>query len=704
MSEQQTALRLLPTAPLSNRSVEDYHFSSRERYSKPIPGRTLGGVVAKLNKPLFEVIAELKIELEKCIFDDFDFLIDFQIGKGANQISDKERLSWFILNIYLSYRIVSGKSSGVFTNAIRWFMGNGPLTRNFSKFLKRIDPFASKLDHIEDNFILYDLYPYLIEPYGHITRSQKENCNKAQSIRNKKKAKGVYYTPSDVADLMVDLIDEAQSRVGTWIDPACGTGVFLRSIIKRHLKWNDPENLFKYIKSNVFGIDQCVTSADSAGFVLLVDVLRLSDQWSTPMATWKSIRSNIYSMDSLSLFVDKDQPDLLCFQEDQKLKISTIFPNAKCNEFDFSIMNPPYASIDISNEIRTKWTVFSSKSKTSKGELHLAFMELMTKLLKPSGIGCAVLPLSIAANNSKSFRLLRQLLFKIGNLNCLFFDREPQSLFGEDIKTRSCITLFEKGNRTGELRTSRMIKWTGSMRSEILNQSRFVKAGRINHDLPLPKLGSNSEVSLYKKLRESGSFHTPKNSTISLENALNNRKELHNTLLVSGTAYNFVNSFLVEGIPASNDEHSQSGLISIPSESRQSAMALYALLSSKLTFWLWHVEGDGFHFTSQFLKRIPFLSLLNDVDLSRSISEIGELIWAKAQQSTVRSRNGGKTTYSFHDSFLSQEIRDLDSIIFSNLGFSHSFNDVLEEFVSQVVKIDGKNRRAALSIKNGLCK
>src|SRR6185437_16987467 len=80
----------------------------------------------------------------------------------------------------------------------------------------------------------------------------------------------------------------------------------------------------------------------------------------------------------------------------------------------------------------------------------------------------------------------------------------------------------------------------------------------------------------------------------------------NSTVFVGSTAYNFINVFMRPSArlkPAG--EMSTNTIYAMHCRLSSDAQALFALLSSRVAFWLWHTLGDGFHITSAFLEDFP---------------------------------------------------------------------------------------------------
>jgi hypothetical protein len=112
-------------------------------------------------------------------------------------------------------------------------------------------------------------------------------------------------------------------------------------------------------------------------------------------------------------------------------------------------------------------------------------------------------------------------------------------------------------------------------------------------------------------------------------------------------------------------------------------------MASNVAFWLWHIEGDGFHVTGSFLRRLPILPSLKE-DIS-TLATYGELLWEGAQKNAQANVNGGRLTLS-HKPINEHLLKKIDEIILSSVGIPSLYVDVIKRFKEDVVLIDGKKR------------
>ena len=234
-----------------NSSSPRYHVREKN-LSIPGPGRTLGGVVSKLNKPVLAVVNQLEDIFIDVLESDFEYL-QFRRGPGSLNESINKRLAWFAVNLFITYVLINQKKSLVtFQEAFDWFFPKGFHGFSVCRCLgnRKISELERELESVftEEFCNIYELLPYLIEPHGHITRNQHENCKKSGEIRRLKKNNGVFYTPGDVAEFIVSLALENDGECSSWLDPACGTGVLLKEVIRAQRLESASEGVFKNFK------------------------------------------------------------------------------------------------------------------------------------------------------------------------------------------------------------------------------------------------------------------------------------------------------------------------------------------------------------------------------------------------------------------------------------------------------------------------
>ena len=112
----------------------------------------------------------------------------------------------------------------------------------------------------------FALLPYLLDPLAPGTRRCVLKGSDSLGDRHARKAAGVYYTPGDLARYMAEAVDASRDRPR--LDPACGSGVFLRAAHAAAENGQAPLILF--------GCDIDPLAAEQCAFVLLALALRAS--------------------------------------------------------------------------------------------------------------------------------------------------------------------------------------------------------------------------------------------------------------------------------------------------------------------------------------------------------------------------------------------------------------------------------------------
>jgi hypothetical protein len=653
-----------------------------EEFSYPRPGRSLGATVVTHAAAIRLAVETLQVSNPSTtpatpIHAAFDIT---PLRAGAELEPWELRAKWFAVAAASAHYVVCRPNKPSLHEALRWLLGEAKADLTVACFsaqsFNAADLYLGQLGAHE---VVRGLLPYLFEPHGHVTRSKLETCERAQATRIVKRRDGVYYTPSDVAEFMVRASSE-HAHQEVWLDPACGTGVFLRAVLKHLRQWS-PDAPSCELLQKVHGVDKSALATDLAAFVLLSDAMastknRPNDE--NPYEVWCAIKRRLWCGDSLILFGASQNENVLSLE-------SGVLPWQQGGRL-VVIMNPPYG-----------------KNGPRRRDLHLAFTELLSSLCERGAKGAAVLPLAIGANTTRSYISMRSKLTAGGQSKFLFFDREPQALFGEDIKTRNTILLHDRRAPTTRVQTSRMVKWTAQQRHTIFDEGRLVD---IEADLCrtfVPKLGSAAEADAYvhlrsRRIRNQAALAAPQIRRVALSGAVALATEQKNrTLLVAPTAYNFLNCFLADDLPVTHGRLSESAVHAYVFSNETQACAALAALSSRLAFWLWHVEGDGFHVTQDFLTRLPIWTAL--ATTRQPLQTLGSEIRCEGKRNRWRSVNGGRETYSFPIDFNGESAIAIEALLLRATGLPLSFSQQLAKAVDAIVSIDGTTRRASTRVQ-----
>jgi len=513
-----------------------------------------------------------------------------------------------------------------------WFTGSDAITKDVTPMA--LTAAAATLKGTGDAESLGSVLPYVFDLNGPGTRREVIRNPAAAGSRSRRKSGGVYYTPGDVAQFMVE------SALGRWgtsglprtLDPACGTGVFLREMFRQLVRAGYGH---LQVLMSLFGVDISATAIDSCAFVLTHDALAAGCNRS-PAEVWGTIRSQLTVGDSLT--IPKVRASLPFGDDPHR----TALPY---ENFDIVIANPPYAQLGSSlSEAAGRFETLATAASPGTDRF-VPFMELMWEATAPNGIACMVIPLSVAYNSQAPFMQLRRCIDRVaGQWSFLFFDRTPDALFGDDVKQRTAIALLDKARPKG-VRTSPVNRWTSRNRTSIFSWDRVIPVTSPIDDF-IPKLGRAWEAEAYRMLQATTSRFADEWATVS-RTAIGDAPGDPSAVLVAGTAYNWL-TVVRDARPAQTalSAPSMSPMLRIQLADSTAADFAYGVLCSRLTYWLWRVEGDCFHVQRQFLARLPF-SLGFDDQLVAAIAQAGRELWEVLVERPVLSVNGGRETVGY---------------------------------------------------------
>jgi hypothetical protein len=521
------------------------------------------------------------------------------------------------------------------------------------------------------------------------------------SHREIRKRQGIYYTPADVANFMVSSALTRDNR--TVFDPACGSGVFLRASA---LTAGD-EDLA------VYGCDISPWAVEAAAYVVLSARLRRESDL-PPLLQWHLCRMNLATADSLALDpstslarAQQNERDIEVRLAQKELLSGSLPPPSASGDAltglgalfppllpgaDVLVTNPPYAPLGRRADVESLTSRFNSLVSDRIGRktnMYPLFVEQAWRLTRAKGRACLVVPLSLAFSSDPSLRALRKAMQSVsGGWSLCFFDRAPDALFGDDVKTRNAIIGYD-GSSSG-IRTSQLLKWTSRTRPALFQAIRDTV---LHTDITdrIPKLGSTEEARLYEGLRSTNWKLGESILSLGSTNRDGGTSLVGDSVYVGRTAYNWLSCMRNLGAYERENGLDQPALTRIVVSRREEADALYATLASRLVYWLWRVEGDGFHVPSSFLTQLPVsLARMNERSLTR-LAVLGERLWSKASRAPILSVNKGRRTVSFPTYHLRSELDDIDACLFDSLGIQPSIS--LGDWYENLLIVDPQEQR-----------
>lgn len=230
-----------------------------------------------------------------------------------------------------------------------------------------------------------------------------------------KKDKGLYYTPSHLAKLLVDeclpLKKYKEIDLNTFriLDPACGSGIFLVTTFKRLVqiwrlqnKMKSPElSQLKKILLNIYGIDKEEQAVSLASFSLC---LALCNELN-PIEIINKLKFDDLRKTNL-INSDFFEQHILQPKEDDLFSSSP--------KFDLIIGNPPFNRGAIKNYSQS-WKVEGQEVNIPQGQIALKFLSESLIYLKNSGLLCLIIKSSGLLYNSSS-ESYKKLLFSHFNV------------------------------------------------------------------------------------------------------------------------------------------------------------------------------------------------------------------------------------------------------------------------------------------------
>jgi hypothetical protein len=225
-----------------------------------------------------------------------------------------------------------------------------------------------------------------------------EHFLKSAGEREKKES-GAFYTPRSIAELVIDLTLNGVPNLldKRFLDPACGSGIFLVGLFNRLAdEWGrlNPKasydaklkGLTSILKTNIYGIDKNRTACLIAAFSLYLAFL---DQLSPP-----DIRRVLKKVKVLPRLVSDGGSDRVT------IRCADFFTEAADlpEKVDYVIGNPPWSpakgSDPASAWIKTRRLPFPAK------QLAVAFVWKAPEYLKVGGMVCFVLPHGLLFNHT----------------------------------------------------------------------------------------------------------------------------------------------------------------------------------------------------------------------------------------------------------------------------------------------------------------
>ena len=390
------------------------------------------------------------------------------------------------------------------------------------------------------------------------------NINEKENIR---KAKGVYYTPTDIVKFI--LFNSVKMVCGrlkpnnlhvldlngipynsfcferTVYDPTCGAGVFLLTALEMKLDLLDlhhtevTKGKIQRVVATLKGNDLNKDSTSITKIRLLLCVLHRYG-----VSKIKGLANVMESCFSSYDFVMKN-------------------PNPY-KKYDIIIGNPPYVE-DSKSE---------STPNTKYGNIYANVLANAALHLKKGGVIGVVIPLSYVS--TPRMKKIRDELYEYtAEQYILSYSDRPDCLF-TSVHQKLCVLFGRNTENSKNIYTGNYRYWYREERGELFNSTEVVKNLFVEDDF-IPKLGTKIDSSVYRKIAGQ------KKQLMEL------LEKNRNPLYINMRAAFWIKAFLT---PHNGSEYKE-----FKCENQEYANFCMCLLNSSLYWWYWVCISDCWHIT-----------------------------------------------------------------------------------------------------------
>jgi N-6 DNA Methylase len=585
-----------------------------ERLAAPLRGAT-AALAERLDESLVSLVSGCLTAPDPAV-DDAEPL----------PVASRERAARSLIAVWLVVRLrrdAFGPEAGRSLAAASSLFWGSPIPSPEPEGLDELEAALDRYGEAEAEALL----PYLLDPFGLTTRRALLAGVGDLDERRARKQAGTFYTPGDVARLLVsEVVVDAERAV---IDPACGAGVFLRAAFT-HLCCDLGLPADQAV-SLIYGIDVDVRAVDACGLVLAHDWLAREPAGEPGVGgrRWRQARLNLAVDNSLTAFADPP---------------SHRFAGRLRSGFGSVLLNPPFAPAGEQAgrpPLTRAYQTLAAAKNPAGVNLAWPFAEAALQAVGAGGRIGIVLPLSVAyRRDPATIALRRQMAGKAAwRLRC--FDRAPDGVFGDDVKQRVCLATARKGE-PGSVAGSRLIRWSAGRRARVFRPGVGEFHGYVASDgAPFLKIGTALEAEAVAQLRKQEKTLGEAVAEARLVSPAELPAGCESAVAVAPTAYNWIGAYR-DVAAARRGRRAAAGKLSLlVFEHDREADAAYALLAGRVFLWWWRVVGDLFHLPLRALTEAPFPLHATPPDALDALASAGRALWQRAQANPVRSTNRG---------------------------------------------------------------
>ena len=654
-----------------------------ERLSVPLAGRTLLSSTRRWAEPVLEAHQRLVEFLlkegdhlcQQSYKTNYSFLKYASGHEPASVTIPLLCSAGLILNWLVGSVVGALSHTSSLAQAEEWFQGGGNSFRLTSRIPEEIQSAVlSPLKNLDYGTHFLDILPYAAEVF----ETSDEILIAFGASRKSKRATGIFYTPSDVSEYIVEtLLSKSRDKMSpikdiTWLDPACGTGCFLLSVLYRVSRtegFTPGKQTLDFVGKSLYGIDISPIALQSAAYLLVLVSMqgKLSKAGSLQESLFR-IGKNLALCDATSLRSSKD--------------LAELYPELTRGA-DFVVSNPPYIARAKRNTVQTNLFLDANREHKKSGNVYAMFVRMMPSLSEANhGAGGMVVPLSISYNSRQEFHQLRQFMWSKDKWELVHFDRTPDSLFGDDVKTRNTIVFFaHTREKESAISTSELIRWSSRSRDHLFQKTNVSKVSTQFSCTIIPKVGDSIGREMLEEIVRRGPNALGRSLTRVSRSNTTSKSMLRN----AGTAYNWLPFEMVgqESAAANDVAKTKYRYWSVPSE--EDKAVVFALVQSRLSYWLWRVWGDGFHLTDQFIISLPFSPNTLSLGARESLSRSGEALWKEMLNNKVISLNAGLSSISFCPYVSDHILDDIDQTLTQEYKLPKQAPRYLRDFIKRTI-------------------
>lgn len=287
----------------------------------------------------------------------------------------------------------------------------------------------------------------------------------------KSKQLGQVYTPDWIVEEILDRLDYSTPEILTKkiLEPSCGDGAFLLSIVKRYIAIARLENYSE--QEIIAGLEQYIYAIEIDSEAYQQCITKLNEVCLNEFGKQIHIQWNVFNQDTL-----KEYKKYL-------------------NKFDFIVGNPPYIRIhNLPDNIR-EFIKHNFKFTSGTTDMYLVFFEMCFQMLSSKGKLGFITPNSYLYNSS--YKKFRQYLIQSKHLYYLC-DFQSNKIF-DGFSTYTAISLFDLNKKDFSFSYNEYIdnkiQEVNKIKLSDLDPQRWILSSQDN-DLFLSELFKNKQKSL----------------------------------------------------------------------------------------------------------------------------------------------------------------------------------------------------------------